>query len=166
MELLRWCGWWSCWECFYRSFDEGNCHDKQKRQAYDGSENLCPFRGGKGLEPSRSVPSKTFANLLRRLRELRKANGLTQEGFAELAGMSYKYYQAVEAGRKKELQFPTLERLAAAYGIELWELLAPTMPAVRLTRAAKKITSREVDAARGTRKRRRNPVAPGKGAKD
>ena len=111
------------------------------------------------------MPSKTFANLLRRLRELREANGLTQEGFAELAGMSYKYYQAVEAGRKSELRFSTLERLSGAYGIELWELLAPTMPAVRLTRAAKKITPRDGDA-RATRKHRRNPIAPRKGARD
>ena len=110
------------------------------------------------------MPSKTFANLLLRLRELREANGLTQEGFAEVAGISYKYYQAVEAGRKVELRLSTLERLARAYGIELWELFAPTMPAVRITRAAKKIKPRPGDAASGTRKRRRNRVAPGKGA--
>ena len=69
---------------------------------------------------------------------LRKAHGLTQEAFAELAGMGYKYYQAVEAGRKKELRVLTLEKLAAAYGIGLWELLAPPMPKVRLTAAPKR----------------------------
>ncbi len=84
------------------------------------------------------MKGKTLASLLRRLRELRDAHGLTQEAFAELAGMSYKYYQAVEAGRKKELRLSTLERLAAAYGIEVWELLAPPMPKVRLTAAPKR----------------------------
>lgn len=84
------------------------------------------------------MKSKTLASLLRRLRELRKANGLTQEAFAELARMGYKYYQAVEAGRKKELRLSTLERLAAAYGIEVWELLSPHMPKVRLTAAPKR----------------------------
>lgn len=63
-----------------------------------------------------------------RLRELRVAHGLTQEGFAERSGISYKYYQAVECGRKRELRLSTLERLAAAYGIEVWELLAPPFP--------------------------------------
>ena len=72
------------------------------------------------------------------MRELRDANDLTQEAFAELAGMNYKYYQAVEAGRKRELRISTLEKLAVAYGIELWELLAPQMPKVRLTAAPKR----------------------------
>lgn len=84
------------------------------------------------------MKSKTLASLLRRLRELRDANDLTQEAFAELAGTGYKYYQAVEAGRKKELRVSTLEKFAAAYGIELWELLAPQMPQVRLTAAPKR----------------------------
>ena len=79
------------------------------------------------------MKSKTLASLLRRLRELRDANDLTQEAFAELAGINYKYYQEVEGGRKVELRFSTLEKFAAAYGIELWELLAPPMPKVRLT---------------------------------
>lgn len=84
------------------------------------------------------MKTKTLASLLRRLRELRRANGLTQEAFAELAGMGYKYYQAVEAGRKKELRISTLEKLASAYKIELWELLAPSVPRVRLTVVAKR----------------------------
>jgi hypothetical protein len=35
------------------------------------------------------------------LKELRQRHGLTQEEFAEYAGISYKYYQQIEAGRKK-----------------------------------------------------------------
>jgi transcriptional regulator with XRE-family HTH domain len=66
--------------------------------------------------------------LLPRLKQLRQMQGLTQEAFAEKAGISYKYYQAVEAGRKRELRLSTLERLAAAYGLEVYQLLAPQLP--------------------------------------
>jgi len=78
------------------------------------------------------VESPAFVSLLKRLRELREAHGLTQEAFAEQCGFSYKYYQAVEAGRKRELRFSTLERFANAYGIEIWQLLAPPFPRTRL----------------------------------
>ncbi|QTN34422.1 helix-turn-helix transcriptional regulator [Akkermansiaceae bacterium] len=63
--------------------------------------------------------------LLWRLKALREERGWTQEKFAEVAGMSYKYYQAVEAGRKKDLRLSTLERLAEGHEIEVWLLLAP-----------------------------------------
>lgn len=69
------------------------------------------------------MESRTIAPLLKRLRELRLRRGLTQEAFAEQAGFSYKYYQAVEAGRKRDLRLSTLERLAEAHGMELWQLL-------------------------------------------
>ena len=71
---------------------------------------------------------RTLVRLLERLRALRLAAGLTQEQFSERAGLSYKYYQAVEAGRKRELRLSTLERLARAYELEVWELLAPAKP--------------------------------------
>ncbi|WP_343226904.1 helix-turn-helix transcriptional regulator [Luteolibacter flavescens] len=69
--------------------------------------------------------SSTVQNLLKRLKALRVQRGLTQERFAESAGISYKYYQAVEAGRKQDLRLSTLERLAKAHGLEPWELLRP-----------------------------------------
>ena len=74
--------------------------------------------------------SSTLDRLLERLRALRERRGLTQEGFAEVAGMSYKHYQAIEAGRKPDLRLSTLERLASAHGIEVAELFGK-----RLTRA-------------------------------
>jgi len=67
----------------------------------------------------------TIQRLLGRLRALRDARGLTQEQFAEKSGISYKYYQAVEAGRKKDLRLSTLDRLAKAHGLETWQLLLP-----------------------------------------
>ena len=63
-----------------------------------------------------------------RLKDLCKTHGLTQEAFAEKAKMSYKYYQAIETGRKEELRLSTLERQAAAYGLEVYELLSPKSP--------------------------------------
>jgi transcriptional regulator with XRE-family HTH domain len=55
---------------------------------------------------------------------LRQSKELTQEAFAESAGLSYKYYQAMEAGRKPALRLSTLERLAEAHGLEVCELLS------------------------------------------
>lgn len=77
----------------------------------------------------------TLVRLLERLRELRIASGQTQEQFSEAAGISYEYYQAVEAGRKRELRLSTLDRLAQAHGLELWELLAPAKPKSKTKRS-------------------------------
>jgi transcriptional regulator with XRE-family HTH domain len=80
------------------------------------------------------MASTTLKRLLGRLKQLRDAHDLTQEQFAEMSGISYKYYQAVEAGRKRELRLSTLDRLAAAYGIEVWQLLAPAAPKTKLAK--------------------------------
>src|SRR3954471_435114 len=61
--------------------------------------------------------------LLARIRELRESRGLSQEAFAERAGLKYKHYQAIEAGRKSDIRFSTLEKLAKACGLAPWELL-------------------------------------------
>jgi len=60
--------------------------------------------------------------LLKRLREIRQARGLSQEAFAERAGLTYKHYQAIEAGRKPRIPPPTIEKLARGCGLELSEL--------------------------------------------
>ena len=56
-----------------------------------------------------------------RLKNLRKIAGVTQEEFAEYAQMSYKFYQHIESGRKKLVRIDTIERICAAYKIELHE---------------------------------------------
>lgn len=61
--------------------------------------------------------------LLARVKALRKTLGLSQEAFAEKAGLGYKYYQSVEAGRKRDIRLSTLEKLAKACGLELADLL-------------------------------------------
>jgi transcriptional regulator with XRE-family HTH domain len=53
---------------------------------------------------------------------------MTQEQFAEHAGLSYKFYQQIESGRKKQVWLDTLERIAAGFGLESWQLLAPKPP--------------------------------------
>ncbi len=78
------------------------------------------------------MATPTIKRLLPRLRQLRKLHNLTQEQFSELSGISYKYYQAIEAGRKPDLRLSTLERLAKAYGIEVHSLLAPELPRTRI----------------------------------
>ena len=52
-----------------------------------------------------------------RVRKIRETLGLSQEAFAERAGLKYKHYQSVEAGRKLDLKLPTLEKLAKACGL-------------------------------------------------
>jgi transcriptional regulator with XRE-family HTH domain len=77
--------------------------------------------------------------LIKRLRELRKLHGITQEQFSELSGFSYKFYQLIEIGRKCDLRLSSLEKLAKAYGIEVHELLGPATPR---TKSPKRIPSK------------------------
>ena len=69
------------------------------------------------------MTNDTAKRLLARVKELRKALGLSQEAFAERAGLKYKHYQALEAGRKNEFHFSTFEKLAKACGLKPWELI-------------------------------------------
>ena len=71
------------------------------------------------------MESETAKRLMVRVRQLREKRGLTQEAFAEQAGLTYKHYQAVEAGRKIDMRISTLEKLAKGLGLEPWELLLP-----------------------------------------
>ncbi|MBI3850954.1 MAG: helix-turn-helix transcriptional regulator [Verrucomicrobia bacterium] len=74
------------------------------------------------------MAATAITRLLTRLKDLRAHHNLTQEAFSELSGISYKYYQAIEAGRKKDLRLSTLERLAKTYGIEVHQLISPDLP--------------------------------------
>lgn len=57
--------------------------------------------------------------LRKRLRELRRDAGWTQEQLAEKAGLNYKHYQEIERGGKREVRLSTLECLARAFGINI-----------------------------------------------
>ncbi len=72
--------------------------------------------------------SDSLLELGNRLRELRAKHGLTQEEFAQIAGIGYKFYQVIESAKKKQIWLSTIERLANAYSLEAWELLAPKFP--------------------------------------
>ena len=69
------------------------------------------------------MANDTATKLLARVKELREARGLSQEAFAEKAGLGYKYYQHVEAGRRRDIRLSTLEKLAKACGLKLPELV-------------------------------------------
>lgn len=70
-----------------------------------------------------AVANDTATRLLARVKEFRQARGLSQEAFAEKAGLGYKYYQHVESGRRRDVRLSTLEKLAKACGLKLPELL-------------------------------------------
>jgi transcriptional regulator with XRE-family HTH domain len=59
---------------------------------------------------------KSLEILCANLRNLRLRRGLTQEMLAERAGLTYRHYQDIEAGRRPGLQVATVDRLAAALG--------------------------------------------------
>ncbi len=70
-----------------------------------------------------SVANDIAKRLLARIRQLREAKGLTQEAFAEKAGLAYKYYQHVEAGRRRDIRISTLIKMADGLGLKLSELV-------------------------------------------
>lgn len=72
------------------------------------------------------MPARPKEVLAKRLYSLRSQHGLTQESFAEKAGISYKYYQAIEEGRRVDLRLSTLTRLAEAHHITISELIGET----------------------------------------
>ena len=60
-----------------------------------------------------------------RLLELRRIHGITQEEAAELAGISMRFYQTLESGRKKQMWLGTVQKLADSFGLEPWQLIYP-----------------------------------------
>jgi len=73
--------------------------------------------------------------LAKRLRALRKQAGLTQEGLAEHAGISYKMYQSYEAGRRWNLRLSTILMLAGIHGLTLSSLFSSKTPRSNLKKA-------------------------------
>ena len=89
--------------------------------------------------------------IAKRLRELRQRHAITQQEFADLAGMGFKFYQLLESGRKKQIWLETVERAAKVYGLEAWELIGPELP--KHTQIREKIVASSVHYKR----RRRGP---------
>jgi transcriptional regulator with XRE-family HTH domain len=74
------------------------------------------------------VAASSIKPLLERLWKLRRLKGWTQEEAAEACGIGYKYFQHIEGGRRPNLRLETLEKLAQGYGLQLWQLFAPSFP--------------------------------------
>ena len=68
------------------------------------------------------IPAKVrFGLVLRHAREHRQ---LSQEALAEQAGLHRTYIGQVERG-ERNISVDSMERLAGAVGLELWEMLRP-----------------------------------------
>lgn len=102
------------------------------------------------------MANDTAKRLLARIKTLRETLGLSQEAFAEKAGLGYKYYQHVEAGRKRDIRLSTLEKLAKACGLELDELFDFTTDPVALgeDRKGDGVSASARSGARKTTRRR------------
>ena len=61
--------------------------------------------------------------LARRLRQLRKEHGYTQQKLAEKAEIDYKYLQRLEGKSPPAIRITTLAKLARAFRISASELL-------------------------------------------
>ena len=61
--------------------------------------------------------------LAKKLRQLRKKHGFTQQRLAEKARLDYKYLQKIEGKDPPSIRLDTLERLAKAFKIPLSKLL-------------------------------------------
>ena len=59
----------------------------------------------------------------RRLRQLRKKRGYTQQKVAELANVEYKHIQRLESKKPCDVKLSTLEKIAKAFNIPLSEFL-------------------------------------------
>jgi transcriptional regulator with XRE-family HTH domain len=69
------------------------------------------------------VESDLATRLLELVKQLRQERALSQEEYAERAGLDPKHYQHVEARRKTDFRMSTLEKLARGFGLAPWELL-------------------------------------------
>ncbi len=86
-----------------------------------------------------------------RIRQIREACGLSQEAFAERAGLKYKHYQAIEAGRKPDIRLSTLVKLSKACGLELRDLFDFDVAPMALTEDLEKYGGKSTARSRGAK---------------
>lgn len=61
--------------------------------------------------------------LAKRIKALRIKKGFTQEDFAEMIGIKYKYYQEYEGKKPRDIRLSTLEKIANGLDLPVWKLL-------------------------------------------
>jgi transcriptional regulator with XRE-family HTH domain len=69
------------------------------------------------------MASTVAKKLARRLRELRKEHGFTQQEAAARCRIKYKYYQEHEGNKPRDVRLSTLEKIAKGFGVRLSKLL-------------------------------------------
>ena len=77
-----------------------------------------------------------------RTRELRLRHTMTQQELAEMADISEKNVQKIEAGQKKQIWLQTVEQIAGAFSLGIHEFLAPELPSE--TRLSRKVAKSRV----------------------
>lgn len=77
------------------------------------------------------MPASATDIFRKRIRELRKSHGWTQEKTAEMSGIGYKLYQAYEQGAKDNPGLQTIEKIARGFGVETWQLVTPEPPKLK-----------------------------------
>ena len=60
----------------------------------------------------------------KRIKQLRKYRGYTQDKFSELAKIDYKYLQKIEGKGPPNLKIETIEKIAKALDVSVSKLLA------------------------------------------
>lgn len=70
-------------------------------------------------------------NLRVNVRRLRLLQGFTQQRVADRAGIEYKYFQNIEAGRWPNLTLSTVQKIADALTVKPWELICDPPSAER-----------------------------------
>ena len=70
--------------------------------------------------------------LRNRLRLLRKKADLSQDAVSELAGISFIFYQSIEAGRRPNVSLRTIDKISRAYGLTIHDLFSPQVPEVKI----------------------------------
>ena len=69
------------------------------------------------------MKSNIRLKLAKRIRELRKKQGLTQEELADLSGIDYKHIQLLESKNPPAIKIDTLEKIAKAFRVSCANLL-------------------------------------------
>jgi len=78
-------------------------------------------------------PEQLTRDIGRRIAELRRARGLTQQEFAEMAGVSVQWVSRVELGQEN-VTVHTLSKIANVLGARVADLFQPPGPATQEVR--------------------------------